>query len=347
MAAVMPQVERVVLPDGVKLAHHVIGDGPWVLMLFPYHVNHLEFTWATPLHRQAIIRLAEACRVVNVDLRGTGLSDRDVRDVSIERLADDVVALLDCLGIASVGLCAMGNATLVACRVAASHPRRVNRVVLVGAGSSAVDGRLFELHELSPDLQFEARASLVAGLGDPLNAAALAATMKNAVAADTFSRYLQGVRSTDLSALLGDVSVPVMVVNATDDHLIPLASAQRLAHGLQHVRVFAVEGDSSMAPWRDRGAVDEMIRFLVGTAPEALPGSGSHSKRRRATAVELTRREGEVLRLVAEGRTNQQIADALHVSPNTVSHHLRGIFAKTGSHNRSQAAGFAHRNGLT
>jgi DNA-binding NarL/FixJ family response regulator len=60
----------------------------------------------------------------------------------------------------------------------------------------------------------------------------------------------------------------------------------------------------------------------------------------------LTVREREVLALVAAGMTNHQIGDELTISLNTVSHHLRAIFAKTSSRNRTEAAAFAHQHGL-
>jgi DNA-binding NarL/FixJ family response regulator len=50
---------------------------------------------------------------------------------------------------------------------------------------------------------------------------------------------------------------------------------------------------------------------------------------------------------LARGKTNPQIAEELYISVNTVSHHLRGIFAKTGSANRTEAAAFALRSGLS
>jgi DNA-binding CsgD family transcriptional regulator/pimeloyl-ACP methyl ester carboxylesterase len=345
MVDVMPELRRLRLSDGVSIAHHVTGSGQDLVVLFPYHVNHLELTWATPLHRQAIVRLAGAFRVVNLDLRGAGLSDRDVADVSIDRLGDDVVAVMDHLQVGSAAICAMGNAALVACRLAAFHPQRITRVALIGAGSSAIDGRLLELHDLNPDLQFDVRASVVAGLGDPMNAAALATVMKNAVSADTFSRFLDGARATDLSALIAKVQAPVLLVNATNDQLIPLATAHRLANGHGHVAVLPVEGDSAIAPWRDQVAIGAMIRFLQGDPPEHDTATGRR-RRHTTSTLQLTVREADVLRLVSQGRTNRQVADQLYISPNTVSHHLRGIFAKTGSHNRSEAAAFAHRNGL-
>ena len=60
----------------------------------------------------------------------------------------------------------------------------------------------------------------------------------------------------------------------------------------------------------------------------------------------LSRREVEVLRLVAIGRSNRAIGVQLYISANTVANHVRGILAKTGSANRTEAAGYASRHGL-
>jgi DNA-binding CsgD family transcriptional regulator len=60
----------------------------------------------------------------------------------------------------------------------------------------------------------------------------------------------------------------------------------------------------------------------------------------------LTGREVEVLRLIAAGRSNRAIAQALLISPNTVLHHVSNIFAKTGVANRAEAAAYATRRGL-
>jgi DNA-binding NarL/FixJ family response regulator len=60
----------------------------------------------------------------------------------------------------------------------------------------------------------------------------------------------------------------------------------------------------------------------------------------------LTGREVEVLRLIAAGRSNRAIAEALFISPNTVLRHVSNIFAKTGVANRAEAAAYATRQGL-
>ncbi len=61
----------------------------------------------------------------------------------------------------------------------------------------------------------------------------------------------------------------------------------------------------------------------------------------------LTKREAEVLSLIAQGRSNSEISEQLYVSEATVKTHVNRIFAKTGSRDRAQAVAFAHRNGLT
>jgi DNA-binding NarL/FixJ family response regulator len=68
--------------------------------------------------------------------------------------------------------------------------------------------------------------------------------------------------------------------------------------------------------------------------PDAPPGEG-----------ELTPREAEVLRLIADGRSNREIARALFVSEATVKTHVNRIFAKTGSRDRAQAIRYAYTHG--
>jgi DNA-binding NarL/FixJ family response regulator len=61
---------------------------------------------------------------------------------------------------------------------------------------------------------------------------------------------------------------------------------------------------------------------------------------------DLSAREVEVLRLVAAGRSNQQIADELVISLNTVRRHVSNIFDKTGVSNRAQATAYAKDSGI-
>ena len=88
--------------------------------------------------------------------------------------------------------------------------------------------------------------------------------------------------------------------------------------------------------------MQELGRRTLSPAP-AESGRGS---RRGVSLAGLSRRELDVLRLVAEGRTNREIAATLVLSENTVARHLTNIFTKIGAENRAGATAFALRHGL-
>ena len=77
------------------------------------------------------------------------------------------------------------------------------------------------------------------------------------------------------------------------------------------------------------------------------PGcGGSRRPHTPAAPFLLTRRERDVLRLLAEGRTDRDIAEALFIGPRTVSWHVSAILSKLGVDSRHEAAIKAHTDGL-
>jgi DNA-binding NarL/FixJ family response regulator len=92
-------------------------------------------------------------------------------------------------------------------------------------------------------------------------------------------------------------------------------------------------------------------RARIALAPEpAATGEGESTAAQPAAPGDelgLTPREREVLALVADGRTNRQIAEALFISDKTASVHVSNILAKLGVANRAEAAATVHRLGLT
>ena len=53
--------------DGGRIAFHVLGTGPGIAMLYPYHVNHIALNWRVPLHRAATNFLGRHLTVINLD----------------------------------------------------------------------------------------------------------------------------------------------------------------------------------------------------------------------------------------------------------------------------------------
>jgi DNA-binding NarL/FixJ family response regulator len=101
---------------------------------------------------------------------------------------------------------------------------------------------------------------------------------------------------------------------------------------------FAAEGADGgrrrSAPSRDRGTCRTRPADTIGR------------DRDEGGTSDLTRREQEVLALVAEGPTNRQIADALFISESTAGVHVSNIVGKLGVAGRLEAATLAHRTGL-
>jgi DNA-binding NarL/FixJ family response regulator len=87
-------------------------------------------------------------------------------------------------------------------------------------------------------------------------------------------------------------------------------------------------------------APDELIARVRGLV--ARPGRD----RNGSVAAKLTRREAEVLRLLASGRAQPEIAEQLVISPSTVSSHIEHILSKLGVHSRAEAVAMAHRSGF-
>jgi DNA-binding CsgD family transcriptional regulator len=105
----------------------------------------------------------------------------------------------------------------------------------------------------------------------------------------------------------------------------------------------------------DRQQASALLEEAITTAAKlGIHGLGECAAALRAAAAPaapawpagLTGREVEVLRLIAAGRSNRAIAEALYISPNTVLHHVSNIFTKTGVANRAEAAAYAARHGL-
>ena len=77
-----------------------------------------------------------------------------------------------------------------------------------------------------------------------------------------------------------------------------------------------------------------------------LGAAGHRVPRRREGPAGLTPREVEVLKLLARGLSNKEIAERLVISPKTVGNHVEHIYGKIGSSNRAGAGLFAMRHGL-
>jgi DNA-binding NarL/FixJ family response regulator len=88
------------------------------------------------------------------------------------------------------------------------------------------------------------------------------------------------------------------------------------------------------------------VREFLGTGPVVSEDAAADTAKEPAPDG-LTPHEVEVLRLIANGKSNRDIADELVISFNTVTNHVKNILGKTGCANRTEAAAYAIPRGLT
>lgn len=92
--------------------------------------------------------------------------------------------------------------------------------------------------------------------------------------------------------------------------------------------------------------VAELLRCIAGQASSYPSGRGRRSGGTRTPTTLLTRREKEVLSLLASGASNGAIAEALFISRSTVRNHIHNVLAKLGVQNRTEAASVAIKSGM-
>ena len=140
-----------------------------------------------------------------------------------------------------------------------------------------------------------------------------------------------------------DTHVVVLTTYADDESIINALQAGALGYltkdatraEIGRAVVAAAAGQAVLAPEVQQKLLAAAARAPASSeSPGASPGDG-----------DLTPREADVLRLIAAGQSNREIARTLFVSEATVKTHVNRIFAKTGSRDRSQALRYAYTHG--
>ena len=107
----------------------------------------------------------------------------------------------------------------------------------------------------------------------------------------------------------------------------------------------AAPGEPLAAPPPPSAGFPASIPLGAQPRPDRAERCGPHGEA-PGCCVGLTRREREVLQLIAQGRSNREIAAALYLSPRTAERHVANIYLKLGAHTKAEAAAYALRHGL-
>src|SRR5829696_2364534 len=147
--------EGVVIPtthyvqsEGADIAYKVLGEGPRDIVLTIPWGSHLDMLWELPEWANAIQQMSRLGRLIIFDMRGSGLSSRDLTGITPERRSDDLIAIMDAADSLKAVLVGWVDSGAIALLTAARYPDRVSAVI---AGESLAVGHRDQEHPFGVD----------------------------------------------------------------------------------------------------------------------------------------------------------------------------------------------------
>jgi class 3 adenylate cyclase/pimeloyl-ACP methyl ester carboxylesterase len=272
-----PAVQYVISADGTRIAYTTTGSGPSVLLASDPVVSHVQLEWQEPTVGTVCRRLSERSRLIRFDQRGSGLSDRNPADISLEAHVADLAAVADRAGSDTFALASVQRASLAAIAYAARHPGRVSRLVLVDAFARRADihsgaaGQMIRTLMAADWRVFtETGASLVFGYGRD-EAQSCGAYIRECIAQDFLLRSTAAPEDDDVTEALGELQMPVLVLHHSGIRFMSIELGKELAARIPDARLVIIDG-----AWCDHveGLADRITEFAhpeMGPVPAPDP----------------------------------------------------------------------------
>jgi class 3 adenylate cyclase/pimeloyl-ACP methyl ester carboxylesterase len=284
MRATRPETQYAKSGD-VHIAYQVLGEGPLDLVFVPGAVSHLELAWEEPLFTHFLQRLASFSRLICLDKRGTGMSDRVAGIATLEQRMDDVRAVMDAAGSTRAALFGVSEGGPMSVLFAATYPERVSALILYGALVKGVRSPDFPwaptLEQRERSLEgIEQRWGRVSNLGIRAPSVAdderfvqwwlgyqrLAASPGAVVALRRMNAEI------DVRHVLPAIGVPTLVLHRAEDRDIPVEVGRYLAEHIPGAKYVELPGVDHFPFVGDADALlDEIEEFLTGVRPVAEP----------------------------------------------------------------------------
>ena len=270
----------------VHIAYQVVGDGPRDLVLVPGWVSHIEYAWEDPSFARFLRRLASFSRLILLDRRGTGLSDRTTDLPTLEERMDDVRAVMDAAGAERATLFGISEGGPMCLLFAATHPDRTAALVLYGTYARMLRAPDYPIG-MPPEAleEFLERVERSWGTGS-LSAEHFAPSLAHdeafrrswarferlAVSPSGIKALLRMHHENDARHTLPVIRVPTLIVQREGDRVSRVEGGRYIADRIQGAKYVELPGPDHF-PWvGDTDAVlDEVEEFVTGTRHGADP----------------------------------------------------------------------------
>jgi pimeloyl-ACP methyl ester carboxylesterase len=269
----------------VHIAYQVAGEGPVDLVLVPGWVSHVEFAWDEPWLSAFLLRLSSFSRLILLDRRGTGLSDRVANLPTLEQRMDDVRAVMDAVGSERAAIFGISEGGPMCLMFAATYPERTTALVLYGTLARFTRAPDYPIGMTVDALRaFLDRLERLWGTGFSVDifAPSMAADdrfreswarlERFAVSPASARSLVAMIYETDARQILPVVRVPTLLVQRIGDRVTRIEGARYMAERIPGVKYVELPGDDHI-PWVGdvEAVLGEVEEFLTGVrrGPEA------------------------------------------------------------------------------
>jgi class 3 adenylate cyclase len=263
----------------IALAYQVVGEGTVDLLYLQSNTSNVEVNWENPPLASFLTQLAGLGRLVVVDRRGLGCSERFTPDGAppIETLIDDVLAVIEAVGCERPVLVATGDCGFFSCMLAATHPDRLAALILINAAPT------WQRSDETPWARTEAEMEQsFRWCQDNWGSGAWSRRANPSLSSNRdlgwFGRYERLAQSpgalyaearrfaeTDIRAVLPAVQVPALVLHRSDNTEERVESGRYLGAHIPGARFVELDGPDHF-PWLgDAAAVIREIDCFLRT----------------------------------------------------------------------------------
>jgi class 3 adenylate cyclase len=264
------------------VAYEVFGEGPLDLVIAPGYMSNLEQNWTWPPYARFLGQLSSFARVIVLDRRGTGLSDRLIGNQTFDDLMDDIRAVMDDAGSDQAAVVGGAEGGPMCALFAATYPERTSALILITTyarrmwshdypwGLTAEVDALVEDGYLSlwgrSPMGIRARAPGEAE--DPAFRDWYVRAQRTGGTPGAALAWYRITADIDVRKVLAAIRVPTLVVHRTGDRAIPVEHGRYLAEHIPGARYVELPGEDHFWFSGDSDAIlAEMEEFLTGVRP--------------------------------------------------------------------------------